>query len=458
MSNVWAIAKNTVAQVLRMKVALIVILLLLILLPLLSFIVIGDGTLLGKLQTFSSYGISLMSLLLCVLTIAISCYTLHSDLKDKTIYTLLTKPVLRHEVLFGKFLGLLGLNFILLLVFSVMIFTLTSFLPRFTKASPQEIRQADVEFFTSRIALKPEFNIEEFETLAQKDLQKLIDSADPILETKSRSEILSTLKGTRIMKAKSVEAGGIIKWRFNDVRPTDISKPLFIRFKYEVSITPPDESVYTRWVAGDFTALDKGEQPDTPIFDSYLRKDAIKTVREIEVPADIIAKDGHLEIAMQNMYYNNTTVIPKEVEVLYKSDVFALNYFRAVAMIFIRLIFLSALGVSLSTWLSFPVAVVVCFVVYLTGTINGFILESFGSLSQAIEIYYALVMKPLIYTLPKFDGVYNPAPMIVGGRTITWLFLGKSLLFTGIIKTLVVFLFGTLIFKNREIARITLHN
>ena len=105
MSRVWAIARNTIAQGLRMKLAVIVVLLLAILLPLMGVVMIGDGTLKGKLQTFVSYGLSLTSLLLCLLTIAVSTHTLTSDIKRRQIYLVITKPARRFEVVCGKLLG-----------------------------------------------------------------------------------------------------------------------------------------------------------------------------------------------------------------------------------------------------------------------------------------------------------------------------------------------------------------
>ncbi len=458
MANIWTIAKNTIAQIFRMKIALVVILLLAVLLPLLSVIVVGDGTLIGKLQTFSSYGMSLMSLLLCILTIAISCYTLNSDFQDKIVYTVLTKPLLRYQYLLGKFFGILTVNLILLSIFSVMIFAFTVYLPRFTKATDKEIQQADNEFFTSRISMTSHVDTEKIKTQAREKLQKLIESDAPILEGKSRSSVLNALIGSIAMKEKTVEPGAVKKWNFKNVFPKDSSKPLYIRFSFRTVSDTPDNSVYSRWIVGDLSDTDSGKLPDTPIYDSNLRKDVVDTVREIQVPADTIAKDGHLDIAMQNMYYNGVTVIAEKVELLYKSDSFAVNYFRGVALIFIRLIFLTALGVSLSTWLSFPVAIMVCLMVYATGSINGFILDSFSYLSHTAAMYYSLIVKPIIFILPKFDGKYNPTPMIVDGETITWFFLGSSFFFTAIVKSCLIFLYGMFVFKNREIAKITLHN
>ena len=125
MHSLWAIARNTLSQAIRMKVAAVVIVLLAVLLPLMSVVMQGDGTLLGKLQTFVSYGLGLVSLLLCILTIAISTFTLSNDLKRKHLYLVVTKPVRRYEIVAGKLIGVLILNVLLLAMFGTIIYVLT---------------------------------------------------------------------------------------------------------------------------------------------------------------------------------------------------------------------------------------------------------------------------------------------------------------------------------------------
>ena len=97
-----------------MKIAAVFIVLLIVLLPVMGVAMTGDGTLKGRLQTFVSYGISLTSLLLCLLTIIVSTYSLTNDIKQKQIYTVLTKPIHRFQLLFGKLLGVLLLDAALL--------------------------------------------------------------------------------------------------------------------------------------------------------------------------------------------------------------------------------------------------------------------------------------------------------------------------------------------------------
>ena len=92
-----------------------------------------------------------------------------------------------------------------------------------------------------------------------------------------------------------------------------------------------------------------------------------RTFHEFEVPADAVAEDGYLAVVFHNDFLNRTTVIPEEVEVLYRADSFTSNYVRVILLLLVRLIFLAVLGVSVSTWLSFPVAILICLAVFFIG-------------------------------------------------------------------------------------------
>ncbi len=49
MRSIWAVARNTIRQALRMKIAAAFVLLLLILIPVMGLAITGDGTIKGKL-------------------------------------------------------------------------------------------------------------------------------------------------------------------------------------------------------------------------------------------------------------------------------------------------------------------------------------------------------------------------------------------------------------------------
>jgi ABC-type transport system involved in multi-copper enzyme maturation permease subunit len=126
MRSIWAVAVNTIKQALRMKVAFVFLLLLVLLLPVMAFSSTGDNTIKGRLQTFVSYGLSLTSLLLCLLTIIVSIHTVASDIEHRQIYTVITKPIRRFEFLLGKLLGAVLLSTGLLVLFLVLIYAVAA--------------------------------------------------------------------------------------------------------------------------------------------------------------------------------------------------------------------------------------------------------------------------------------------------------------------------------------------
>ena len=123
-------------------------------------------------------------------------------------------------------------------------------------------------------------------------------------------------------------------------------------------------------------------------------------------------------------------------------------------MILVRLVFLAVIGISLTTWLSFPVAVLVCITIFFIGLTNGFILDAIGGVGATAGMIYSILLKPLLWLLPQFDGIYNPNGYIVAGRTIQWAFLATTALITLLVKGLLMLLVGIGIFHRREVARV----
>jgi hypothetical protein len=457
MHSIWAVARNTLAQALRMKIAAVVILLLLILLPLMSMVMDGDGTLLGKLQTFTSYGLGLISLLLCILTIAISTYTLSNDLKCKYIFLVVTKPIRRFELILGKLLGVILLDILLLGIFSAILYSCTRLIPKITDAPESQKFQANAEFFTSRIGIKTELDKDLISNRVRQRYEEL-KSSDQIPEDMLYARIMSELYGQEAMKAQRVDPGQTKEWDFEDVHVKNADDPntfIFVRYKYQTASPPPDEKVYGLWRVGDLRQFKAGAAKiKTPFYDVQ-RDEVIRVTHEFAVPANAIAEDGYVAIGFFNSpALNQTAIIPEELELLYQTGNFTMNYFRAVLMILVRLVFLAVIGISLTTWLSFPVAVLVCITIFFVGLTNGFILDAIGGMGSTAGMMYSILLKPLLWLLPQFDGVYNPNGYIVSGRTIQWAFLATTAMFTLLVKAGLMLLAGIGIFHRREVARV----
>jgi len=454
MRSIWAVAVNTIKQALRLKIAAVFIILLLVLLPVMGFVTTGDGTLKGRLQTFVSYGLSLAGLLLCLLTIAVSVYSITSDLDQGQIYTVLTKPIRRFQLLLGKLLGVVLLDIALLVLFSATIYLIVIYTPEFSEVTEAELTQAHNQFYTARASLTPPEVDVTREVLDIYEKLEKEGQLDQLFENSSRKNIIAELTNRQKIAKRAAAVGYDLLWEFHNVKPLDSKESLFIRFKYDVSINPPDSSIYGRWFAGDNRQFIYGAI-ETPIYDRQ-HKHSIRTFHEIEIPAEVVAADGYLAVAFQNLPLNNTVVIfpPQDgLELLYKADTFTANFIRAVSLIFFRLIFLACLGILTATFLSFPVALLLCLVVFFTGTISGFLIESFDYLSDNLSAVYSYTVSPIIQLLPQFDK-FNPTKFLVPARLLSWFLLAKAATLIVCVKSFLLFLFALLIFSYREIAKI----
>ena len=450
MHSIWAVAINTIKQALRIKVAAVFTILLFVLLPVLGFTATGDETLKGRLQTFVSYALSLMSFLLCLLTIIVSIYSVTSDIEQRQIYTVITKPIRRFQYIMGKLLGVIVIDVILLVLFSAIIYTITIYMPKYIKASENELIEANNEFFTARASLTvPEVDVTE--EVAKKYTN--LDRRGELPADVPRKEIITQLTQQAQLAKRAAGVGQPLLWEFENVEP--LADSIFIRFKYDVSVNPPDSQVWGRWFAGDYQYFKYGTQSKTPIYDE-MHKHSVRDFHEIEIPAEVVPEHGHLAVAFMNVPLNNVAIIfpPDGLEVLYKADSFRNNFIRAVLLILFRLIFLACLGVLAATFLSFPVAILFCFVIFFTASFSGFVIESFSYLGENIGTVYSYSIKWLIQLLPQFDK-FNPTKFLVSARLISWSLLAKCALLIVCIKAFLVLIFSLVIFSYREIAKIT---
>jgi hypothetical protein len=450
MHSIRAVAINTIKQALRIKVAFVFTILLIVLLPVLGITTTGDETLKGRLQTFVSYALSLTSFLLCLLTIIISIYSVTSDIEQKQIYTVITKPIRRFQILIGKLLGVIALDVILLVLFSAIIYTITIYMPQFITVPEYELIEANNEFFTARASLNvPEVDVTQEVT----DRYKELDRRGDLPANVPREEIIAQLTQQAQLAKRAAGVGQVLLWDFDNVE--SLAENIFIKFKYDVSVNPPDSQVWGRWFAGDYQYFKYGTQSKTPIYDE-VHKHSVRNFHEIEIPAEVVPEHGHLAVAFMNVPLNNVAIIfpPDGLEVLYKADSFSNNFIRAVLLVLFRLIFLACLGILAASFLSFPVAILFCFVIFLTASFSGFVIESFGFLGENIGTVYSYSLKWLIQLLPQFDK-FNPTKFLVPARLISWSFLARCALLMVCIKASLILIFSLIIFSYREIARIT---
>jgi hypothetical protein len=99
------------------------------------------------------------------------------------------------------------------------------------------------------------------------------------------------------------------------------------------------------------------------------------------------------------------------------------------------------------------VAILFCLVIFLTGTISGFIVESFSYMSQNVSTIYTYTVQAVIQLLPQFDK-YNPTKFLVPARLLSWGLLGEVALMMVCLKAVLLLALALVIFSFRELAKV----
>jgi hypothetical protein len=81
-------------------------------------------------------------------------------------------------------------------------------------------------------------------------------------------------------------------------------------------------------------------------------------------------------------------------------------------------------------------------------------MDSFEYLSKNAGSIYMLTFSPIIRLLPQFD-LYNPTKYLVDARLVGWEMVAGAIFWMICVKAVIVSVIGWLIFRYREIAKIT---
>ena len=232
MSRIWAVARQTFAQCMRMKVAVVFVLLLAAALATMPFIMEGDGTLAGKIRTYLAYSTALISVLLSLVTIFVSVSVVASDIRDKQIFTVAVKPVGRWQYILGRWLGVVLLDVMLLAISACATYALAQYL-RSMPAGADDRRAVETEVFAARRKVSPEPIDEEIQAAVDDRIARLKedgryddaldafrvkygpDAAGDKLVQEIRNQVTEAMQSVPV----SMPPGGrALEWTFRGVR------------------------------------------------------------------------------------------------------------------------------------------------------------------------------------------------------------------------------------------------
>ncbi|MEM9237777.1 MAG: hypothetical protein AAGB14_13450 [Verrucomicrobiota bacterium] len=210
----------------------------------------------------------------------------------------------------------------------------------------------------------------------------------------------------------------------------------------------------------------------------------------INIPVGLINPDGVLDLVIINQRPDNQpqptiSFKPGEgLELLQIAGSFAPNLARAYAVLWVRLLFLAVVGLAAGSILSFPVAVLFSLVIYSIAAGQAYINESLGNYAyfpgnelplrdqanaiwerittrfdegkyyDILKIFIRLIAHAVLALVPSFEQ-YDPGPLLAKGRHIPYTMISSASLWLAGVWSLVIGTAAYLLFRQREIARIT---
>ena len=154
-----------------------------------------------------------------------------------------------------------------------------------------------------------------------------------------------------------------------------------------------------------------------------------------------------------------------EFEILWQASSFEANFFRAMIINWVKLAFLGMLGVVASTFLSFPVAMLLAFTVFIGGSMTPFISTSLSQFRPDEDAWFVIKLVQMViagvaraaeWLLSPF-GEASPNRMVVEGRLVSIGGVFRDFAVIGIFWCGTVLLIGWAVLRRRELATYSGH-
>ena len=448
-----AIAWLTIREAVRSKLLLSLTALLVGGLFGLPLLIAGDNTLEGQIQVILSYTTTFATTLLSITTLLTACGGLSSDIQDRRLYLVVTKPLHRYELWLGKWLGIMALNVALLTLSGFIISAMARHAIQAPSDSIQHKRQVSEQFLLAREALRP--LTPDWSQIAEEATQRLIKSGrvpDHMTPQAIQQKVIEEMKIQRF----TIPPGGGVQFSFERPEGGPAGHTLILSYKFDS--TRPDRSP----VAAQWTISNASGPPEQVAVTNYPG-----------IPANLVLEDkfspgtNKITVAYQRLdAHSQATLIfadkTQEPELLITYGSFEMNLIRGLIIVLARLAFLTALGLSAGCLLSTPVAVFVAFFIIILIASAGYA-ESVATSGvfyiphEGPSLEQTRLDRVVLYLFQFFNVVTHPLteldadPLLSTGRVIRWKLALRALgLLAGLYGAITAFV-GIMLFNRREL-------
>ena len=490
---VLGVARTLIEEAIHMKITLVAAINVAILIAVIPFLIDQDDFLKYRITSFLTWSLMATSGILSLMTIFLASGTITKEQVQKQIFLTLSKPIHRSEYLLGKWLGITLLNLLLLSVACAGIYAFTMLLAGQPARDNTDRLAVQSQVLVARHSVEPiPPNPDELRTLydtlldnlRMEDPERYGLPGDPpdVVHATDRADIQQKV----MLRWFSIPNRGTKTYRFTGLGDaTRYAQPIQLRFKPKLA----GES-YEGYV---FLGLRINDRPYTQpgiTTGAGLLKLAENNFHVLNINPDVLDENGTMDVEVYNPSPGGRdqpalSFNPKDgIEVLFRVGDFESNLVRSVLVVWLRLMFLAMLGLAAGAYLSFPVAALVCMLIYFTAAGNAYLAESLKGYaafpSQAMPLWLKLrwmfdnsvnlisegeyydLLKMLIKLIgsgflmiaPSF-GDLNATPLVSDGRLVPSSMVVRALVWSGIVWTGLAGFIGWLIFRGKELARVT---
>lgn len=468
--QVFSIARNTLDQAVRMKVSAVFVVLLVLLLAALPLLLDPNQALRYRVQTFLQYGTGLSYTIIAVLTVLFSVYTVATEQRDRVIWQTITKPVAAWQYVLGKWLGVVTLSAVLLSVTGGAVYLFTEYLRSGPAQGEKEAfltkdgsvlspdrRVLETQVLTARVTILPEPP-----PLDEKAIGESVEArikaeqhnrpnfgSDPADREGARADLIRAIN----IEYRTIEPGRDRVFAFTGLeRAKERGLPVILRFRPESGSNRPDLQ-YTL----TFLFPANGS--------SVVEKVALAQSHTIALSPAVINDQGVMLVSIVNGDFFNRVPNPgityfsvDALEVSYSAGSYRVNFFRVFAVLWLKTAFIAMAGVCAATFLSFSVATLTAFGIFLVAESARFIsnaLENWNitdNKGNEIAFYWVIDKIAMGVSTPfKFYADLRPAARLVEGVLLPWSHVATGGILL-ILMIVVLFVVGSLIFRSRELA------
>jgi ABC-type transport system involved in multi-copper enzyme maturation permease subunit len=477
---VSAIAKNTLAEAVRLRLSVVFLVLLILGLAALPQLLDANEFLRYRVQSFLQYGIGGTFWLIGLLVVLFAVASVAFDQRDKTIWQTMTKPVSAAQYVLGKWLGVSLLAAVLLAVCGSGVYLFTEYLRN--QPATHEVRAYVAEegrlisddrmiLETQVLSARDTVQIEPWQIDETKFKDSLNARVESILQDGAvpgetaasrdarRSQVTSRIEGD-LRKAvqqsqRVIGPGASVVYRFDGLQAAKTSnRPLVLRYKVNAGSNMPDVlyrvTFQFRGAPAEVREVPLAQMLTMPLLPNIVDDDG--TV-EVQITNGDVFRGGREAFNPESMSFP-----PDGLEITYAAGSFRMNFLRVMVILWVKLAFLAMVGVVAGTFLSFPVACLVSLTVFFAAEGASFTQSALDNYQTEDREGKTLILNTIVSNVAEIVSrtfkVYSdlrPTSRLVEGLRLSWSDAATGMVVL-LLSTVVLYAIGVYVMKRRELA------